>query len=85
MSPVPDLDPYSGLSVQQKMHVQHPGTTTGSSGPHWGKKEQTVFGYVPLLTGIEVSISLRIPASVGNLVSCVQADGNDSMSSALFG
>ena len=40
---------------------------------------------VPLMTGIEVSHDLGILASVGNPISCVQADGNDNMSSVLIG
>ena len=39
--------------------------------------------HVPLMTGTEVSHSLRIPASTGNLVSYVQANGNENMSSTL--
>ena len=38
---------------------------------------------VPLKTETEVSHDLGILASVGNPVSCVQADGNDNMSSIL--
>ena len=41
--------------------------------------------HVPLLIGTEVSHNSRIPASVGNPVSCVQASGSDSKSSALSG
>ena len=41
--------------------------------------------HVPLMIGTQVSHNLGIPASVGNLVSCVQAGGNDSMSSAPSG
>ena len=40
---------------------------------------------VPLMTRTEGSHDPRILASVGNLVSCVQADGNDNMSSVLTG
>ena len=39
--------------------------------------------FVPLMTGTEVSPILGIPASVGNLVSHVRADGNGNMSSVL--
>ena len=35
--------------------MQHPVTDTSSSGPHWGKKEQTMFVHVPLMTGIVLS------------------------------
>ena len=38
---------------------------------------------VPLMTGTKVSHNLGIFASVGNLVSYVQADGNDNMSLVL--
>ena len=41
--------------------------------------------HVPLMTGTEVSHSIRIPTSAGNLVSYVKADGNENMSSALIG
>ena len=40
---------------------------------------------VPLMTGTDVSHDSRILASAGNLVSHVQADGNDNMSSVLTG
>ena len=40
---------------------------------------------VPLMTGTEMSHDPQILASVGNPVSRVQADGNDSMSSVLTG
>ena len=38
--------------------------------------------HVPLMIGTKVSYNLRILASVGNPVSCVQASGIDSMSFA---
>ena len=38
--------------------------------------------HVPLMIGIEVSHNPGIPASLGNLVSCVQAGGSYSMSPA---
>ena len=57
----------------------------GSSGPCWGKKEHTVSVHVPLMTGTEVSRSLGILASMGNLISYVQADGNGNISSVLTG
>ena len=41
--------------------------------------------YVLLMTGTEVSHDPGILASMGNPVSCVQADGNDNMSSVLTG
>ena len=40
---------------------------------------------VPLMTGTDVSHDPGILASVGNPVSCVQADGNDNMLSVLTG
>ena len=60
--------------------MQHHEISTSSSGPHWGEKEKTVSVPVPLMTGTEVSY---IPASVGNLVSHVRADGNENISSVL--
>ena len=63
--------------------MQYPGTDTGPFGPHWGEKEQIVSALIPLMTGIEVSHILGIPASVGNLVSHVRADGNGNMSTVL--
>ena len=65
--------------------MQYPGTDAGSSGPHWGEKEQTVSIHVLLMIGIKVSYSLGILASVDNPVSCAQADGNGNMSSVLIG
>ena len=59
--------------------MQHPGTDTGSSGPHRGEKEHIASVHVPLITGTEVSHGLEIPTSEGNLASYVQADGNDNM------
>ena len=55
------------------------------SGPCWGKKEHTASVHVPLMIGIEVSRSLGIPSSTGNLASYVQADGNGNMSLVLTG
>ena len=40
---------------------------------------------VPLMTGTRVSHKFGIPASEGNLVSCVQAGGNGNMFLALAG
>ena len=56
---------------------------TGSSGPHWGKKEHTTSVHVPLMNGTMPSQNLRIPASEGNPASYVQADGSGNMSSVL--
>ena len=63
--------------------MPHPETDTGPSDPHWGKKEQVVSEPIPLMIGTEVSRILGIPASAGNLVSHVRADGNGNMSSVL--
>ena len=41
-----------------------------------------MFMHVSLMIGTEVSHNLGIPASMGNPVSCVQAGGSDSISSA---
>ena len=65
--------------------MQYPTTSTGSPGPWWGREEQTKSVNIPLMTGTEVSHNSGIPASEGNLVSCVQASGNRNMSSALVG
>ena len=62
--------------------MQHPQTDTGPSCPHWGEKEQTASAPIPLMTRNAPSHNFEILASVDNLVSCAQADGNDSMSSA---
>ena len=64
--------------------MQHPKTGTSPFGPHWGEKEQTVSAPVPLMTGTEVSHIPRIPASTRNLVSHVQADGNENISLVLI-
>ena len=61
----------------------HPEADTGSSSPCWGKKEHTMSMHIPLMNGTEVSCSPGIPASMGNLVSYVQANGNGNMSSVL--
>ena len=63
------------------MPVQHPETGTGPFGLHWGENEQTVSAHVPLMIGTEVSHIPGIPASAGNLVSHVQVDGINNMSS----
>ena len=65
--------------------MQHPETDTGSPGPYWDKENATVFVHVPLMIGTTVSHNLGIPAFEGNSVSCVHADGNRNMSSALSG
>ena len=67
------------------MPVPYPGTDTSSLGPCGGKERQTRSVHVPLMIGTEVSQNPRIPTSMGNPVSCVQAGGSDSMSFALFG
>ena len=65
--------------------MPHSEASTGPSGPCWGKKEHTVSVHVPLMTGTEVSYSLGILASTGNLVSHVRVDGSGNMSSVLTG
>ena len=60
-------------------------TDIGSPGPCWGKERQIVSVHVPLMIGTEVSHNPGILASVSNLVSCVQASGSDSKSSASSG
>ena len=65
--------------------MQHPRTDTSPSGPHWGEKEQTVSASILLMTGTALSNNFGILDFVDNPVSCVQADGNGSMSSAPFG
>ena len=51
--------------------MQHLETDTGSSGPCWGKEEQTASMHASLMTGTMVSHNSGIPASEGNLVSSV--------------
>ena len=63
--------------------MQHPGTDTGSSDPHWGVEEQTVSAPIPLMTGTALVQNPEIHAFAGNLVSYAQADGNRNMSSVL--
>ena len=58
-------------------------TNTGSSGPYWGKKEQTMFECVSLMIGTVVSHNSGTSTSVGNPVSCAWADSNGNMSSVL--
>ena len=50
--------------------MQHPGTDTGSSGLHWGKKEHTASVHVPPITRTKVSHGLGIPATTGNRLTC---------------
>ena len=86
VSHVLNLDPYFGLfslSVLQNVLVQHPRTDTCSFGKHWGENEHIASVHVPLVTGTKVSLSPRILASAGNLVSYVRAYGNGNMSSIL--
>ena len=63
--------------------MPHLKTDTGPSGPHWGEKEQTVSAPVLLMTRTKVSCIPGIPASAGNLVSHVRADGNGNMCAIL--
>ena len=65
--------------------MQYSGTDAGSSGPHWGEKEQTVSVHVPLMTRTVSSHNPGILASEGNLASYVQVDGSNNMSSVLYG
>ena len=64
--------------------MQHPETDTGSSGLYWGKEEHTASVHVPRMIGTKLSHSPRIPTFAGNVISYVQADGNENMSSALI-
>ena len=57
----------------------------GTSGPHWGKKEQTVLECASLTIGTVVSHNSGTSTFVGSPVSCAQADGNGNMSSILSG
>ena len=68
--------------AKQKELVQHPETDTDSLGPCWGKEEQTASLHVPLMTKTMVSRNSEIPASEGNLISCVQAGDKGNTSSA---
>ena len=52
--------------------MQHLGTDTGSSGPHWGEKEHNGSMHVPLMTGTEASHGPEILASKGNPTSHAQ-------------
>ena len=65
--------------------MPHSEANTGSFGPCWGKKEHNESVHIPPMTGTEVSRSLGIPASAGNLVSYVRDDGNGNMSSVFTG
>ena len=51
--------------------MQHPETDAGSSGPHWGEKEQIVSAPLPLMTGTTLSQNPEILASEGNPASYV--------------
>ena len=88
VSPVLDLDPYSGpsdLSVLPKVLVYHSTTETSSFDPYWGEKEQTVSAPVTLVTGTMLDQIPGIPAFAGNPTPYVEADGNRNMSSVLVG
>ena len=65
--------------------MQYPEPDTCSPVLYWGKEEHIASVNVLLMIGTEVSHSLGILASAGNLISYVQADGNENMSSALNG
>ena len=65
--------------------MPYPKIDTCSPGPYWGKKEHIASVHVPLMTETGVFHSPGIPTSVDNPVSCAQANGNGSMSSALSG
>ena len=67
------------------MVVPHLEIDTDSPGLYWVKERQIVSMHVPLMIGIEVSHNPGISASMGNHISCVQAGGSDSMSSAPSG
>ena len=60
-------------------------TDNGSSGPCWSKKEQAVSEYVSLMIRTMVSHNPGTSASMGNPISCAQADGSGNMSSVLTG
>ena len=61
----------------------HSEADTSSFGPCWCKKEHAVSVHIPLMTGTEVSRSLRILTSMGNLVLHVRADDSGNKSSVL--
>ena len=65
--------------------MQHPETDIGFPGPCLGKEEQTWSVHVPLMIRSVMCHNSGIPASVDNPVSCAQAYGNGSMSSAPSG
>ena len=65
--------------------MPHSEADTGSSGPHWGKKEHIASVHVPPMIRTKVSCSPRIPASASNPASYVRADGSGNMSSVLTG
>ena len=65
--------------------MQRPATNTVSPRLWWGKEEQTVSVYVPLMTRIEVSHNSMIPSLEDNPTSSVQANGNGNVAPALAG
>ena len=65
--------------------MQHPRTNDGSSGSHWGEREQTASTPVPLMTGTALSQNPGMLAFEGNPASHVWADGNRNMSAVLIG
>ena len=65
--------------------MQYPEPDTCSPSLYWGKEEHTASVHVPLMTRTEVSHSPGILASAGNLISYVQDDGNENISSTLTG
>ena len=65
--------------------MSHPKAGTSSSGPCWGKKEQTMSKCASLTTGTMASHNSEILAYVGNSVLCVRTDENGNMSSVLTG
>ena len=60
-----------------------PGTDIVSFSPWWGREGQTESMNIPLMIGTGVSHNSGIITSKGNLVSCVQAGGNENMSFVL--
>ena len=83
VSPVPNHDPYSGLSRLPKMLAWHSANETGSFDPYRGENEQTVSVHVPPMFGTTVSHIFGISTFVGNLASSVQASDSRNISSAL--
>ena len=60
-------------------------TDTDSSSPCCGKKEHIVSECVSLMTETVMSYNSGTSASMGNPISCAQADGSGNMSSVLIG